>query len=121
MPASSEVTEAAWQAQVEQLAKLYRWALYHTRDSRRSEPGFPDLVLVRGPELIFAELKTDKGRPSDPQLTWLDALMDVAGAVHVAAEEAFGDLGPEQQRRRPRVEVYVWRPKDFDFVNERLA
>ena len=40
---------------------------YHTADSRRSEPGFPDLVLWRE-RLIFRELKSELGRSSLPQL-----------------------------------------------------
>lgn len=33
--------------------------------------GFPDLVLVRGDRLIFAELKTLDGEMSDEQLDWM--------------------------------------------------
>ena len=41
------MTEKKFQAAVLQIANMYGWLAYHTHDSRRSAPGFPDLVLVR--------------------------------------------------------------------------
>jgi hypothetical protein len=64
---------------------------YHTFDSRRSEPGFPDLVMVRPPRLLFVELKRQSKSPTAEQQRWLDALADRAGGA----------------------EVYVWRPMDW--------
>lgn len=40
------VMEKVFQAQVLDLAHLSGWLCYHTHNSRRSAPGFPDLVLV---------------------------------------------------------------------------
>ena len=71
------MTEREFQAQVIQYAGLAGWMIYHTYDSRRSQPGFPDLVLVRGRHVIFAELKTDKGRVTPDQQHWLNSLEDV--------------------------------------------
>ena len=68
------MTEKAFQNWVLTVAYLNRWRVYHTHDSRRSVPGFPDLVLVKGKQLIFAELKTKRGNLSTPQKEWLDAL-----------------------------------------------
>lgn len=85
-------TEKAWQAQVLAIARLAGWLVYHPFDSRRSVPGFPDLTLVRGPRLMFVELKTQKGRVTTDQQKWLDALGSAS------------------------VEVYVWRPADHDEV-----
>lgn len=90
------LSEKAWQEQVVELATLYRWAHFHPFDMRRSDAGWPDLVLVRPPELVFVELKTDKGRLRPGQRTWL-ALLEACGA-----------------------EVHVWRPRDFDAVHARL-
>jgi hypothetical protein len=85
------LTERQWQAQVVDAARLLGWRVYHTHDSRRSEPGWPDLALVRD-RLIMAELKTDRGRVSLAQREWLDAL------------------------RAADVETYLWRPADWDDV-----
>lgn len=92
------VSEKDWQLQVIELAELYGWRVYHTFDSRRSNPGWPDLVLCRptSGELLYVELKTDKGRLSAAQRAWLDALA------------ACGQ------------ETHVWRPRDFDAVHDRL-
>lgn len=91
-------SEKEWQAEVLKAAKLGGWWLqYHTYDSRRSASGFPDLVLVRAPELVVAELKTLKGRVQKGQQEWLDGLT------------ACG------------VETHVWRPSDLDEVYARLV
>jgi hypothetical protein len=92
------VLEADWQEQVVHLATLAGWLCYHTHDSRHSVAGFPDLVLVRAPRLVFAELKVDpptskRGRPTPVQERWLGTLRGV-----------------------PSVEVYVWRPPDLEAV-----
>lgn len=73
---ASGMTEAALQARVLAQARVLGWMAYHTHDSRRSQPGFPDLVLVseRQGRVIYRELKTEKGRLSDPQRVWLRCL-----------------------------------------------
>jgi len=74
------ISERRFQAQIVQLARLCGWLVYHTHDSRRSAAGFPDLVLCRagplfeGGELLFAELKTDRGKLTRGQEIWLAAL-----------------------------------------------
>jgi hypothetical protein len=100
-------SEAAFQTQVTQLAQYYSWRVYHTHDSRRSPAGFPDLVLVRPPELIFAELKTEKGRVRPEQADWLADLEAVARTLAVEGVRA--------------LDVCLWRPSDFDVLHARLA
>lgn len=68
------MTEKQLQAAIVRLAKLRGWMTYHTYDSRRSEPGFPDLVLVRGEAALYRELKAGQGRLTEAQRKWLDAL-----------------------------------------------
>ena len=58
--------------------------------------GYPDLTMVRGKRLIFAELKSAKGEPSEDQMIWL-ALLDHAGA-----------------------EAYLWRPADIESIERIL-
>ncbi len=69
--------EREFQAQVVELARAQNWIVYHTADSRRSNPGWPDLVLVRGPIMLCLELKTAKGRISASQMAWIEALKKV--------------------------------------------
>jgi hypothetical protein len=68
------VTESELFEAIRKLARLTGWAMYHTHDSRRSEPGFPDLVLMRPPRILFRELKTETGRVTPAQQKWLDEL-----------------------------------------------
>ncbi len=59
-----------------------RWSAllcYHPFDSRRSAPGYPDLTVVGPRGVLFRELKSDRGRLTPEQRTWLDRLT-AAGA-----------------------------------------
>lgn len=69
-------TEAAWSETVRALARTTGWACYHTRDSRGSAPGWPDLVLLKPPRCLFRELKVSpRGRPTHAQRAWVDGLL----------------------------------------------
>lgn len=115
-------SEAAFQQQVLNLAGFYGWCSYHTHDSRRSQAGFPDLVLVRGAELIFAELKTDTGRVRPEQQEWIAALEHVAGNYRRAIELLEADVADGAHDPIDGcVDVYLWRPRDFDELHARLA
>ncbi len=92
------IGEAQLDAQVRKLAEITQWARYHTYRSTRSAAGWPDLVLVRAPRLIVAELKSDDGKPSDAQRHWLTVLSGCQG-----------------------VEVYLWRPRDLDAIARILS
>lgn len=73
---AAEMRENALQDQIEALAFDLGWLTYHTHDSRRSDPGWPDLAMVhpkRG-RFIVRELKTMRGRVSADQRKWLDGL-----------------------------------------------
>ncbi len=89
--------ERQWQTVVLRYARRHGWRFYHPLNSWGSAKGFPDLVLVRGERLIFAELKSDKGRAKPEQTEWLQAVA-AAGA-----------------------ESYLWRPADVECVVETLA
>ena len=87
------MSEKDFQAGVLKLARFHGFTLrYHTHDSRRSAPGFPDLVLVntRTGRILWRELKRNKGRVSPEQREWLDGLT------------ACG------------MDAAVWRPNDLD-------
>jgi hypothetical protein len=63
-----ELRESVFQDQIVGLARFYGWdRVYHTHDSRRSHPGFPDLVLVRGPELVAPGRLRGRPRPPRPR------------------------------------------------------
>ena len=76
------MTEAELQQAVIEMAAVYGVRVYHTHDSRRSAPGFPDLVLT-GRFTEFWELKAEKGRVSVAQREWIDALKASGQQAHV--------------------------------------
>lgn len=88
--------EAALLAYVRRVAKQYSWHFYHTRDSRGSEKGYPDVTLVRD-SVIYAELKTQTGKQTIEQVQWQRALHE-AGA-----------------------EFFLWRPSDAEAIVARLS
>lgn len=92
----SLIPESEWEQQVEQIASLFGWLKFHTYDARRSEEGFPDLILLRPPRLVVSELKKMGEDPRAEQLGWL---------------RSFRACGAE---------TYIWRPSDFDQVMEIL-
>ena len=78
------VTEKDFQETVVQAAEMFGWWHYHVADSRRSRPGFPDLVLIKPPKVIFLEVKREKGRLTVAQagvLAMLEDCSEVQAAV----------------------------------------
>ena len=90
-------TEKDFQRSIKQLASATGWLIYHTYDSRRSQPGFPDLAMVRDGKLVFAELKVGSNHPTTAQKKWLRALGKCEG-----------------------VGAYLWRPEDWNEIEEVL-
>ena len=71
---ASGMTERVLQGHVVSMARALGWLCYHTYDSRRSAEGFPDLTLARRGEVLFVELKTERGRVTEAQARWLAEL-----------------------------------------------
>lgn len=92
------MTEKQFQQDVLDLATKLGYSHYHTFNSRRSDPGFPDLVLCHRDKarILFVECKLDDTKTTPAQDHWHDTL-------------AWCDQ-----------EVYVWRPKDWDEIVEIL-
>lgn len=100
------INERAFIEHVRRLAIEGGWLYYHTYRSTRSAPGFPDVVMVKGGFVIFAELKDERGKPSAEQQLWLATLTKAAR--------------PPAGNRLATVEVYLWRPRDFEQIARRL-
>ena len=85
------------------LAKMNGWRVAHFGTARTKHGGFltpvqgdgkgyPDLTMVRGDRLVFAELKAERGSMEPDQRDWFDALYNTAA------------------------EVYIWKPRDWDTI-----
>lgn len=102
------ISERAFQESVIQAAQMLSWRVAHFRPAETKHgwrtpvqadgAGFPDLVLVRPPRVLFAELKAERGKPTQAQITWLDELTAAS-----------------------TVESYLWRPSSWDEIAEVLA
>jgi len=90
----NSISERDFQQMIIQAAELLGWVVYHTYDSRRCTPGYPDLTLIHpgSASLLFVELKTERGKLRPEQRLWLETL------------QAAG------------VDVRVWRPSDWDTI-----
>jgi hypothetical protein len=100
------VTERQFLADVIDYARMRKWLVYHTHRSDRSPAGFPDLCMVRNlpndGRIVFAELKTEKGKTTPAQDHWLEVLS-------LVAETSWSS-----------VQVYLWRPSNWDAIVEVL-
>lgn len=125
-------TEEQWQQVVIEYAQLMGWLVAHFRPARVGDSwrtpvaadgvGFPDLVLVRGPVLIFAELKSDTGKVRPEQQAWLDALGALDSPIATAYADAYGEAASDGIAPWPAgvkvaaVHAFVWRPRDWGVV-----
>ena len=114
------MTEKEWQAQVVELAKLLGWRRpMHIYDSRRSEPGWPDLALVRD-RLVMIELKTETGKLTPAQKDWVTRIINADVETYVVRPRHLDDLSavlstprtgwtPDQSRAASRLFVDTMR------------
>lgn len=79
------MSERQLQDQVIELAKRMGWMSFHDYDSRRSTPGFPDLVLVHPKQrrIVWRELKSETGTPTPEQKAWISTLLLVGEDVDI--------------------------------------
>lgn len=86
-------------------AKTFGYTVYHARPAMnrrgvwstptQGDNGFPDLAMARKGQVIFAELKTEKGKVLIDQQNWLEELEGIATKPGTS------------------VSVYLWRPSDW--------
>lgn len=79
-PQAHPMTEAELKGVVRDMAIARGWAVHETPQNRPVRPvkgqstGYPDLTLARDEEVLFLELKTQKGVLSSDQTRWMMAL-----------------------------------------------
>lgn len=117
-PAIRAVSERDLQAAVIDLAERCHFKVAHFHDSRRAvvrpngqrlligdkqAAGWPDLVLIRGDRILIIELKAQRGRVRPEQREWINLLQNTAAA------------------RAGHLEVYCWKPADWDDIQRILT
>jgi hypothetical protein len=113
----ASMTEGALQQQVVEIAHAFGWVAAHFRPARTERgwrtpvaadaQNFPDLVLVRQGQLIFAECKSQKGELRKGRMTR-------KGRWAMGQQEWLDLLASTGSR------TYVWRPSDLDDIIEIL-
>ena len=104
------MSEGELQRGIINCAEVWGWRVYHVSNVQgrlraHTSPGYPDLTLVHDQWGIFvyAELKNDKGKLSDEQMAWGNAIASAA-------------------RHIPYHVIHcLWRPEHYDDVIEFLA
>ena len=103
------VNEKELKSVVINIARMGGWLIHHDLPAMNirgrwathveGDVGFPDLVLLSPHygQLMFVELKSERGRTTSSQDNWLDSL-GLAGVEH-----------------------HVVRPSDLDFITHRLT
>ncbi len=91
------ITEKDFRQMVLDLATALGWKAYCVFEqqnyARRSSKGFPDLVLVKPPRVIFVELKSEKGEVAKSQYEWLNALEKCTVVeVYVRSPKHWGNI-----------------------------
>lgn len=104
-PTTCTITEKQLQECVRKLCKLLGCAYFHVHNSKRSPPGFPDCVIITTDRrVIFAELKTERGKLSIAQQAWLEWLREGGQRAYVWRPSDWKD-GTIERAVRPQVEV----------------
>ena len=112
------ISESELQSAVIELAHTSGWLVHHTRAARtrkgwrtpiQGDAGLCDLVLAKNGCVLLAELKSERGRVTPEQQSWIRALDG----------ERLGPLLPEHRHvLRPIssggwLPIVVWRPSDW--------
>jgi hypothetical protein len=111
LPVQPRISERRFMAQVVRLAELLGWRAWHDNATNaprackacaarlpvvRNAAGMLDLILMRRPRVVWAELKADRGKLTDEQLATLIEL------------------------RASHQEAYVWKPSDWKTIERIL-
>lgn len=93
------ITEGELQQAIIDLARVLGLLIYHPYDSRRSEPGYPDLTIVGAQTIVYAELKSETGKLRPEQREWREAIERVAQRPRKSYHSA--------------IEYHLWRPAQW--------
>lgn len=96
--------EDLFTSRVKRYAQRGNWIVYHTLRSKGSDPGLPDLIMIRLPRVVIAELKI----PPNVTTAWQEIYLSLFSMMALLA-------GPWLQ-----IEVYTWTPEDWPEIERVL-
>jgi VRR-NUC domain len=108
-----EISETAYRNTIVAAARLHGWLVHHCRPAQdrrgqwathiQGDPGFPDLILVRGGRMLCLEVKAEKGKATAAQEAWIGAMRRVPGAVaEVVRPSTWSWVQAQLTRTEPR-------------------
>ena len=109
------MTEIEFERKIVELAHMFDWMVASFRPAQTGKgwrtpvkydgKGYPDLTLMHpNGQIIFAEIKAQKGRMSDDQKAW-------GQMIHAAG----------RCKASRAVQYHVWRPSDWDKIVRLLS
>lgn len=100
---ANAMAERTLQEHVIDAAETYGIRVWHNHDSRRDRAGLPDLLLV-GTDVVWAELKSQKGRLRKEQIAFMTDLEQAGQHVLLWRPEHLydGSIHRTLQRISPR-------------------
>ncbi len=100
------MTETELKDAVIELAGWLGWMVHHDRpaQNRRGEwathiqgdKGFPDLCMARDGHVVFAELKSEKGRKANAQATWALAIATDGSTLTRGGTHSYHEWRPSE-------------------------
>jgi hypothetical protein len=84
--------EVPFMQQVLEFLRLCGFLAYHTKDSRKSAPGFPDIIALKGERQLVIETKRVGEEPDSEQERWLGAYADVGAEVYVFTPDDWAEI-----------------------------
>ena len=99
---TNAISESDFLDQVLQLAKIHGWRTAHFRPAKTVDgwrtavsgdgKGFPDILLVRGKQIIVAELKVGRNQLTGDQVLWLQAFEMAAVPAYKWTPDDWGEI-----------------------------
>ena len=140
MSRNKGISETAFLSQVADLLNLFQWRWCHIRPAysergwrtpiQGHDPngfkgkGLPDIIAVRPPRLLFAELKDEHSKPTPEQEAWLEdlqACMRIITSEPLMVRNGKAELNLTKGIKLLNLpEIYLWRPSMIDKIAEVL-
>lgn len=128
------ISETAFAHNVEEALYTFRWRFMHPRPARvrrhgreiyetaySGHKGFLDYIALRAPRVLVFELKDAYSKMTPEQEEWFAEWKECVRMItFVGIVKGQIPVGETELCLHPSIEVYLWRPRDFDKILEVL-